>query len=234
MSLAYLAYCNWLLLTRLIYLRRDGPVGLTGAWLAAFQVAGVAALFQWNGALFAAVVAIILFTGLSGWLVEPRGNVGVIQLVALLGLLAAPVISGRELALNGPAAAGVDALFGTDANAVRLSVILLELLLLANEVNLLVRVVFAVCGLVPHRQDQSLDEEAFNAGRVIGILERWLMFLVVLWSDDLNALGFIVAAKGLMRMEQLKERDFAEYMLVGTLLSVLFAVVVAKWVTGWL
>ena len=67
-------------------------------------------------------------------------------------------------------------------------------------------------------------------GWVIGILERWLMFIVVVATDDLSALAFIIAAKGLARMKQLDDKQFAEYMLVGTLLSALSAVLVGFWV----
>jgi hypothetical protein len=61
-------------------------------------------------------------------------------------------------------------------------------------------------------------------------LERWLMFIVVVATDDLSALAFIIAAKGLARMKQLDDKQFAEYMLVGTLLSALSAVLVGFWV----
>ena len=73
----------------------------------------------------------------------------------------------------------------------------------------------------------QIDRKEYNAGRVIGTLERWLMFLVVLYSDNnLAALGFIIAAKGLARFKELDDRDFAEYVLVGTFLSALAALLV--------
>lgn len=37
-------------------------------------------------------------------------------------------------------------------------------------------------------------------------------------------LAFILAAKGLARMKQLEDRPFAEYMLIGTLISALSAI----------
>lgn len=113
--------------------------------------------------------------------------------------------------------------------------VLLGLLLLANEVNIAMRGVFQSLDLVP-RLDKTggrgaqaeTDEREYNAGRVIGIFERWLMFSIVLFSSDWSALGFIIAAKGLVRFDWLKSQTFAEYLLVGTLLSALFAVVVAR------
>lgn len=76
----------------------------------------------------------------------------------------------------------------------------------------------------------SIDQQEYNAGRVIGFLERWLMFLVIVMSGDFNALAFIIAAKGLARMKQLEDRQFAEYMLIGTFLSALCAMLVALFV----
>ena len=121
----------------------------------------------------------------------------------------------------------------------RSSLVVFGLLLLANEANILVRMVFHILALEPRLPDDrgeekqapgAIDTVEYNAGRVIGILERWLMFLVVLWSRDLSALAFIIAAKGLARFRQLEEKAFAEYMLVGTLLSALSAILVGVYI----
>ncbi|MEQ8516179.1 MAG: hypothetical protein RIC38_11280 [Chromatocurvus sp.] len=53
-----------------------------------------------------------------------------------------------------------------------------------------------------------------------------------LQANDCSALGFIVAAKSLVRFDQFAGRMFAEYMLVGTFMSALFAIVVVAWVVG--
>lgn len=75
--------------------------------------------------------------------------------------------------------------------------------------------------------------EAPGRGEAIGILERWLLLILVL-RGDYTALAFLVAAKSLVRHDRFsKDPDFAEYFLVGTLGSILLAVVVAegaKWV----
>ena len=62
-------------------------------------------------------------------------------------------------------------------------------------------------------------------GRLIGILERALVLTLVLLGQY-GALGFVVAAKALARFRGLDDRDFAEYFLIGTLASLLHAVVV--------
>lgn len=69
---------------------------------------------------------------------------------------------------------------------------------------------------------ESVDEMEINRGRLIGILERLVLTLVVA-AGSYEALGFLVAAKGLIRSEDLQKREFAEYFLVGSLSSVLVA-----------
>lgn len=66
--------------------------------------------------------------------------------------------------------------------------------------------------------------ELANAGMVIGWLERALVLLAVVARSP-EAVGFVVAAKSIVRFPSLKDRPFAEYFLVGTMLSVLVAVI---------
>ncbi len=61
-------------------------------------------------------------------------------------------------------------------------------------------------------------------GRMIGILERMLVLTLVL-IDQWSALGLILAAKSLARFKDLEQRNFSEYYLIGTLSSVLLAIV---------
>lgn len=68
-----------------------------------------------------------------------------------------------------------------------------------------------------------IDVEEYNRGRLIGNLERIVLTIVVA-AGSYAALGFLVAAKGLVRFEEFeKSRDFTEYFLIGTLSSVLVA-----------
>jgi hypothetical protein len=68
----------------------------------------------------------------------------------------------------------------------------------------------------------STDFNEINRGRLIGNLERLVLALVVA-AGSYAALAFLVAAKGLVRFEGLRDRDFAEYFLIGSLASVLVA-----------
>jgi len=65
-----------------------------------------------------------------------------------------------------------------------------------------------------------------NTGRLIGILERFTILTLGLMGQ-LGAIGLIIAAKSLARFSQLADKDFAERYLVGTLASVLIALVCA-------
>jgi len=60
-----------------------------------------------------------------------------------------------------------------------------------------------------------------NAGKYIGWLERFLIITFIL-VNNYNGIGFILAAKGILRFGEIKEstdRKFAEYVIFGTLLS---------------
>jgi hypothetical protein len=64
-----------------------------------------------------------------------------------------------------------------------------------------------------------------SRGLVIGVLERTLALTLVL-SSQFSALGMILAAKAIVRYRALDDRDFAEYVLIGTLTSLLLALLV--------
>lgn len=64
-----------------------------------------------------------------------------------------------------------------------------------------------------------------GAGRMIGILERTLMLAMVLYGQW-AAIALLITAKSIARFEEIKVRKFAEYYLVGTLASLLVALVV--------
>jgi hypothetical protein len=245
MTLELAAYLNLILLTRLVYLRSDGPLSTGSAVrVAVILTVLMAVVFQFGPASIAALVvaaAVIFWEPVIGQRVDMAsgyrlgGLVAQAVVPAYIGSLAGAFeFSPLFVAVGSHAAAHLP--FLVPANAVDLDrgmLILLGLLLLGNETNILVRAVFHHLDLEPRRVgSDELDTAEYNAGRVIGILERWLMFLVVLWSEDLSALAFIIAAKGLARFRQLEEKTFAEYMLVGTLLSALVSVILGRVIRG--
>ena len=68
----------------------------------------------------------------------------------------------------------------------------------------------------------QIDHSEYNRGRIIGVLERLMTFFLI-FQGGYSALGFLIAAKGMTRFKQLDDRDFAEYFLIGTLMSIIFA-----------
>jgi hypothetical protein len=109
------------------------------------------------------------------------------------------------------------------------------LLVCIQEANLLVRWIIESLGLRPARAGLDAGSEAaaepgssheYNRGRVIGTLERIAVYVLVV-QGQYDALGLVLAAKGLARFQNLDDREFAEYFLIGTFLSVILAGAVA-------
>ena len=77
----------------------------------------------------------------------------------------------------------------------------------------------------------TLEQEGaqdMGAGEVIGLLERYLVLLLVA-GGALTGAAFVIAAKSAARFPQFKKPEFAEYFLIGTLCSVGLAVAAGLW-----
>lgn len=68
----------------------------------------------------------------------------------------------------------------------------------------------------------SDQDQGVTAGKYIGILERTLI-LTLTATGNIAAIGVVFAAKSIARFSELSKKQFAEYYLVGTLLSFLLA-----------
>jgi hypothetical protein len=80
-------------------------------------------------------------------------------------------------------------------------------------------------------ENQLQLEGLINGGRWIGRFERALIF-VLIFIDQPMGIGFLVAAKSILRFEEAKQQKFAEYVLIGTLLSFSLAIALAS-ITKW-
>ena len=69
----------------------------------------------------------------------------------------------------------------------------------------------------PNRQDDS-----FNAGALIGNIERWLILMFVI-LQRYDAIGLLIAAKSIIRFGD-SQTQKSEYVLAGTLISIFIAV----------
>ena len=243
--MAYLLFLNVVMLTRLGYLMRETPAAAGLTWLTcAIQVLALA-LFPlgWQlGVLAALLIAVAALT----LVLERRGYhlAGTRSLAFLtVAVTGAALLQSAELAPWAHEALGSlgAATIWTDTLDIndwrRINVVVFGLLLLTNEINLVIRYGFHRLNLEPKVEppDPSVaspgaaatDERQYNAGRVIGILERYFIFAVLLAGADYAAIAVILAAKGFARFKQLDRREFAEYILIGTLASTLSAVLAA-------
>jgi len=88
--------------------------------------------------------------------------------------------------------------------------------------NLLIKHILRYCQvkIMQNQQDQTY----FKSGALIGTLERWLIvfFMAI---QQYEAIGFLVAAKSILRFSETKESEKSEYVLAGTLVSITIAVV---------
>ena len=82
-------------------------------------------------------------------------------------------------------------------------------------------------GRMEHLTDGASTNSAIDkkAGAIIGFLER-LLIVIFISIQQYSAIGLILTAKSIARYDNIvKNQDFAEYYLIGTLTSVLFSMV---------
>ncbi|MDA3931880.1 MAG: DUF3307 domain-containing protein [Tenericutes bacterium] len=77
-------------------------------------------------------------------------------------------------------------------------------------------------------QGEESKEEKIKpkqTGALIGTLERTLV-LLALMANSYIVIGYIIAAKSIARFEKMKDKQFAEYYLIGTLSSLIWSILV--------
>lgn len=107
-------------------------------------------------------------------------------------------------------------------------------LLVMNEMNIVLRYSMKLLKLDPiGKTDETITDQQYNTGRVIGMLERIFIYLFAI-AGQYAAIGFILTAKGVVRYKEFENRTFAEYVLIGTLLSALLALLTALMLKGFI
>lgn len=102
-------------------------------------------------------------------------------------------------------------------------------LLVMNEMNIVLRYLMYSLNLAPigkKKNQSNITDQQYNTGRVIGMLERIFIYAFAL-AGQFAAIGFVLTAKGVVRYRDFDDRAFAEYVLIGTLLSALLAMAAA-------
>ena len=93
--------------------------------------------------------------------------------------------------------------------------------------------------MAPWTEEMKTDVDAGLAGggRLIGLLERGLIFLLIV-TGQAQSIGFLIAAKSVLRFSAItNDRRFSEYVIIGTLASFAWAIAVSALTLialGWL
>ena len=109
----------------------------------------------------------------------------------------------------------IGATFGVDL--VSASKWILALLIIHVPTNITIQTLLS--GYRPPETDKRIITANNRAGRMIGTIERLIM-LIFIALDQYSAMGLVLTAKSIARYDKIaKEPRFAEYYLLGTLLS---------------
>ena len=234
---------NAVLVSRLVFLFRDGPL-TTGGLFFMLTVQAVGLLAYQPGIAWAILFVLLLVNGLAFHRLEKNRSsskgLRLLSLAVQIVLLSVFFSPWLGISFNGEIFASLSGI-GRFSILVSLlericrpwsSVVLMGGLLVSNEANHLLRLLLAGLRVGPEAGAgnssvmTAADRREYNTGRVIGLLERVIVYVAVL-TDQIAAIGLVLAVKGLARFKEMDNRPFAEYVLVGTLLSLLLAVVIA-------
>lgn len=96
-------------------------------------------------------------------------------------------------------------------------VIIASFVICAKPANILIKNIFISLSISIPKTENKEDEnnDLPNAGKLIGLMERFLVLALIL-VGQYSAVGLIIAAKSILRFRDNKKN---EYVLVGTLLS---------------
>ncbi len=79
----------------------------------------------------------------------------------------------------------------------------------------------------PYKKSNEEDKNDIKAGRIIGTLERIIM-LFFINICQYSSIGLVLTAKSIARYDKIsKNQSFAEYYLLGTLLSTISVLIIS-------
>ncbi|MFQ5584473.1 MAG: hypothetical protein ACE5GL_08580 [Calditrichia bacterium] len=240
-NLAFYYFLTVVLLTRLFFQFRDNPLSAKSAISKTIVELLAILLLAWNPALIPLGFFLIVLN-ISAYFVERRiKKIDLTRLCFLLIYLILFSIIFSRAAGVGFNTALLKRIGSLETHFILFSYfkyvdwqtflkISASFLFALNETNVLIRYLMAALSLEPRLGENeaagAMDTREYNRGRVIGILERTLIYYFVLYGH-FSAVGFILAAKGVTRFKELENRSFAEYFLIGTLSSTIIAGAIA-------
>lgn len=104
--------------------------------------------------------------------------------------------------------------------SVRSLLIIASFIFCAKPANIFIKETFKAFDIHPNN---SGNDDLPNAGKLIGIIERYLVLLFII-LNQFEAVGFLIAAKSILRFKD-DNTIKTEYVLVGTMLSFGIAIV---------
>lgn len=107
---------------------------------------------------------------------------------------------------------------------------ILGLLIVHKPANILIQKL--ISPYKPKAEKEEIKEKDNNVGRVIGTAERIVM-LILIYMNQYSAIGLVLTAKSIARYDRItKDEKFAEYYLLGTLISAGIVIVCAAMLFG--
>lgn len=103
--------------------------------------------------------------------------------------------------------------------SLKLLAVMISTLICWKPANIFIKLVLKYYSV--NMPDDKVDDR-FNAGALIGNIERWLI-LIFVCMGRYDALGLLVAAKSIIRFSE-SQTNKTEYVLAGTLLSIFIAI----------
>ncbi|MFZ0390792.1 MAG: hypothetical protein WAN36_10080 [Calditrichia bacterium] len=235
MNSPFLYMASIIMLTRLYFHFRDKPPELRQIIIKTVIELTALLLLSWNRVVFGLAIFILLINVIHFVLIRRSGRKKMYFLRTLFFyLLAFAILFSPPLnaQFNPAVMERISRLMhytilAEKVRAVQWNTVLLLLsgwLLSLGETNFFIRTFLSGLELVPRQKaaEQVVDRKEYNRGRIIGFLERTLIYVFVLYGN-FSAIGLILTAKGITRFRELEERGFAEYFLIGTLLSTVVA-----------
>ncbi|MBP7784418.1 MAG: hypothetical protein KA064_00300 [Firmicutes bacterium] len=171
----------------------------------------------------------------SSWLGSYAGScLAWLQLTPMLLILGIAALTSRWVAFAPGAlsmavwrATGAVFCSGAGMTPLRLAAVFAAFVFLGSPSNHIVRCMLGKgAGAISQEDDTYPDPATVRAGRAIGTLERWIM-TIFLALGQYSAMGLTLTAKSIVRFSKIeKDPAFAEYYLLGTLYSMLLALLV--------
>lgn len=235
--LLFLSILNLILLSRLRLISRDEGIKKTDLWVITVIPLLVLPFLGLNLGWILLAIYLLSYPVLMMFLEKQKARINRNRMVMMLlhliavGVLCSPIFELSVNEFTGTLLAGIHGIFfpemmisKTTIGNIQLSIF--GFLMVLNEANIILRFLLKLVGLKSLGKTKEVDEQEYNTGRVIGMLERIFVFLFVL-MNQYAAIGFILAAKGVTRFKDFESRTFAEYVLIGTLFSALLALGIA-------